>query len=495
MKKYSSAFFLLSVSILIAFFSCKKINEATEVGGDLVPAVDNIHTFEATLDAKTNNRLFNDTTTLGFFDDVALGHLNDPEFGVTDANAYFDIARPSYGVYPFQVKKDSVKTIDSVVLSLSYTGGYGDTSNTPITVRVFELAPSGSGFDDTTIYKFAGTKNFNLAGGQLGSKTFLPKSLNDSVPVIRPGDTTKVTRVLRIPLSTTLGLRFRNYDTCCAYKNDSNFKASFRGFAVKADATGNSLAYFSIADQSKTKLIIYYKGQINGKDSTLSTEFIHIPFVPNVAITHNPANFINGQANEIIRNYSGNALTYLNSGPGDDDKLYIQSGPGTYATIKIPGLDTFKNKVIHRAEIIATRISPSTDVLTAPTRLMLDRINKTSDTAFMFQNDLVANLDGSIGYAAFGGTLQSDNAYHFNITRYVQSLVTKRLPNDTLRLYAPFRTTLFNTSLGTVASPKGIFISVPNLSHIAQGRVVLAGGNYTANPASRLRLRIIYSDL
>lgn len=31
------------------FFSCTKINEATELGDDLIPAVDNVNTFDTTL--------------------------------------------------------------------------------------------------------------------------------------------------------------------------------------------------------------------------------------------------------------------------------------------------------------------------------------------------------------------------------------------------------------------------------------------------------------
>jgi hypothetical protein len=56
-----------------------------------------------------------------------------------------------------------------------------------------------------------------------------------------------------------------------------------------------------------------------------------------------------------------------------------------------------------------------------------------------------------------------------------------------MRLYAPLRTTLYSKTLGQA-------VSVPVLPAIANGRVVLAGDNYP-DPALRLRLRIIYSNL
>src|SRR6266540_5566448 len=93
------------------FLSCKKINEATQLGDDLVPAVDNIHTFEVSLNAITNNVLFNDSTKVLYNDLVALGDIDDPEFGPTHTNINFNITPSSFGTYPF-VKNDSV-SIDS----------------------------------------------------------------------------------------------------------------------------------------------------------------------------------------------------------------------------------------------------------------------------------------------------------------------------------------------------------------------------------------------
>ncbi|HEX2606164.1 MAG TPA: DUF4270 family protein, partial [Flavisolibacter sp.] len=168
---------------------------------------------------------------------------------------------------------------------------------------------------------------------------------------------------------------------------------------------------------------------------------------------------------------------------------YIQSTPGSFATIRIPALDTFRNSTIHRAELIVSKLpAAEEETFAAQNRLFVDRKNKgPKDTAFTLYNDFRADFTGGLGFAQFGGNLQSDNTYRFTLTRHVQGIVTRREPNDTLRLYAPLRSTLYDRNLAQ-------FISVPVVSPVAFGRVIVAGGNYP-DPALRMRLRIIYSKL
>jgi hypothetical protein len=58
----------LIVGILISLISCRKINEATTLGGGLIPIVDNIYTFDTTLEVQAFNDTFSiatDTTLYG----------------------------------------------------------------------------------------------------------------------------------------------------------------------------------------------------------------------------------------------------------------------------------------------------------------------------------------------------------------------------------------------------------------------------------------------
>lgn len=484
MKKYTSIFFL-SAFFLIGLVSCKKINEATELGGDLVPAVDNVHTFEVALNATTNNLLYTDSTRVAYNDFVAAGDLVDPEFGKTHANFEFNIIPSTLGVYPFGQANGRV--IDSVILSLDYQGGYGDTLSGMQTFHVFEIDPhAGFKFDTTYRYNDPGS-DFPTTGGELGSKTFSISSLKDSIAIRTDTTTAMEGNILRIKLDNSLADRFVQYDTTAGslggYHSDSTrgsiFRSLFAGLAIKADNSGNVISHFNLSNTAKTKLTVYFRAQnaTTGKTDTLHADFYHS---------------VNGQTNYVQVTPGGNWASYLGNGQEADDKIYLQSSPsGSYASIVIPDLSGLGNKVIHRAELVVTKIpSTSENIFTPPSRLFLDRTNaNTPDTAFLLYKDLNVALTGSVDFSTFGGALKADN-YLFNITRYVQGIVTRHEPNDTLRLYAPLRTVLFAPNVGTAGS----YLSVPVLPTVATGRVVLAGGNY-ANTDQRLRLRIIYSNL
>ena len=415
---------------------------------------------------------------------MALGYINDPEFGATRANMYFNISHPMIGNYPY----DSLHTVDSIILSLGYTGFYGDSSSTQ-TVEVQELDLL-SGFNDTTFFRFKRTPDFTTTGTVLGSRSFAVKDLNDSLKITHPRDSAKVANVLRIRLNnsfanTLLAKPNATQADSNVYKSDSAFKVRFRGFAIIANQTGNALSYFNTTT-TQTKLIVYYRGTVNGKDSALSTEYYHIPAIPPLVL-RNPANFRNGQANLITRTPGSAYASYLNLGMPSDDKIYLQSGPeGSFAHIKIPGLDTFQNSVIHRAELIATKIpSLSENIFYQPNQLLLDKISENADTAIVFQNDLLAG--GEIAFENFGGNFKN-GAYRFNVTRHVQGIVTRKERNYALRLYAPYQTTL--TVPGTTPVP----LSLQIITQPAKGRVVLGGGTF-ADPSKQLRLRIVYSKI
>lgn len=444
------------------------------MGGDLIPAVDNVKTFEVNLAAQTAYHPFDDSSKHLITENMALGKITDPVFGTTTADMYFNLSSLVYGSSPF-INKDSVEVIDSVVLSLAYRGAYGDTLS-QIGVQVNEIAQNNN-FNDTTLYRFD-QPGFTTTGSVLGTKTFNPKTLSDSIPFIRAGVTTKVANVLRIRLNNSLGDKLKSFDTTGngGYKNDSLFRAAFRGLVVTATTASGpgALAYFNLVDNNDTRLIVYYRAKKGGIKDTASASFIHSTY---------------SQANSVKRTAGGNYLAELNT--TSPQNLYIQSSPlGSYVSIKIKGLDTLPNKVIHRAELIAYKVPSLLDnIFTVPTRLLLDHKSSTNgkDTAYIFENDLQVNVDGSLNFNSFGGTLRSDNTYRYNLTRYVQGIVTRKEKNDSLRLYAPLRSNLFAKNLNQN-------ISIPILPAIANGRVVLASGTFT-DPAMRLRLHIIYSNL
>jgi hypothetical protein len=489
-KKYSFGLFPLALfcTFLFSLIACRKINESTELGYDLIPPIDNITTFDTSLAVLTDNMLFNDTGDVDFADDLAIGTINnDPEFGSTKADAYFTIRPIVFGGLPFLDRDVDSFEVDSVVLQLAYKGAFGDTI-TPQTFNVYRIA-NNSDFHDTAFYKYD-HPDFAIDPTLLGSKTFSFNQLNDSVPVIRKGDTTKVGNVLRITLNSSLGDTLHGFDTT-GYKTDLAFKSLFKGLAIKTNGSGNGLGYFSMAD-FETKLTVYYTAQVDGKDSSAKTDFVHMYVQPSNGVKKtSPVNYQNGQANIIRRTNGGNYQTYLTNATAEDDRLYIQSMPGSAGHIKIPALSSLPNSVVHRAELIMYKVpSAMENIFTAPSRLFLDKISNAGDTAYVFQKDLY-NSSGTLQYEIFGGLADRNNVYKFNITRYVQGIVSNKERNLTLRVYAPVRTELYFPH--DTATQKTSYI-YQIINQPANGRIVLAGGNFP-DPSVRMHLRIIYSKL
>ena len=489
MKKLS--WLLVPAALFLTFSlslqSCRKINEATELGGDLIPAVDHINTFETFLDVETDNSIWNGSTNVQLNDNVALGALNDPEFGSTKADVYFNYGPALYGTsnFPFY-NKDSIQGFDSVVVSLAYAGFYGDTIQN-LSVRVFETQPGA--VKDSVMYT---TQEPDFAlGNQLGSATFQIKDLNDSMTLIRRRDTTKVGNVLRIRLNNISAFTNSLTDTN-HYRSYSEFYSAHPALAIKADQTGNGLAYFSLLDSTRTKVQVYYRVQRNGViDTTVASFYQGFLGAGTVATADTAAAKPRGTvANLIHRTPGGNWLTYLNPAGTSEDKAYVQSEPGSAIYLRIPGLDTMQNKLVHRAELVASVLpSANNDVLTPMPSLYLGR--RSGDSILQIRDDslsAVLTSSGAVNTSIFGGNLRSDNTYRFGLTLYVQQILLRQAANDQLKLFAPRRVRVADGRLGATGR------TIIQLPQIAYGRVVLGGGTY-ADPNKRMRLRIIYSKL
>jgi hypothetical protein len=246
----------LIIGTLILLISCRKINEATTLGGGLIPIVDNIYTFDTTLDVQTFNDTFTIATDTTLYDNSFthfLGQINsDPFFGKTDAKLFLELMPATFKYTPFSDVSDSLH-LDSVVLILDYVQTYGDTDVVQ-TVNVYEI-PQNSTFPDTLPIR---KSNYDK-GGLLGSRTFEPLILNDSIKAYQ--DTTS--NQLRIRLSDAFGQRLLDYDTtinggsAAAYISDSAFRANLKGFALES-VSGNAIMGFDLRGVN-TKLAIYYK--------------------------------------------------------------------------------------------------------------------------------------------------------------------------------------------------------------------------------------------
>ena len=469
----------LITCIAILFSACRKINEATELGAGLIPAVDNITTFDTTIDVQAYNDTFgivNDSILFSSSFEAFLGRINnDPFFGKTDARLFFELKPAGY---PFANKPDSL-FLDSVVLVLDHHDTYGD-STIPQTVNVYEIDQS-SNFrpDSTNLIRENDITYSNL----LGTKTFLPSSLSDSVFAFM--DTTN--NQLRIKLDNSFGSRLLSYDSIGsgAYSSDSLFRTFFKGFALQSMNTGNAVMGFDLTG-ANTKLAIYYR-YYKGGQTNIDTA------VSNFTLTT-----VSSVANYVKRDYSGSPLAAAAKVTTPSPFVYLQNTPGSFAEIKIPGLANLSNRVIQRAELIAEEVYDPSDVtLPPPVYLYLDAYDSSISKYRTIPYDLVydpssatANLStfGASPVNSIDGSGNPIKVWHINISRYVQHVVTHTVPLYNFRLYSPF---FVHNQYGVPPVATGLvgFFVNPTL---VKGRVRLAGGT---PGTQRLRLRIVYSKL
>lgn len=465
------------VSLLTVFFlsQCTKI-DTTSVGSGLIPGVDNIHTFDTTFNVIGNNYdgiSLCDSTTRN--DILALGTIdNNPLFGSTSAEIYFNFTPSAYPVVLPQ-HDDNTMVVDSVVLVLKYVNSYGDT-NLPQKVNVYDLASDLS--PDSNYSTCIQRPYFTI--NQVGSATFIPARLKDSIHVLREDDN----KQLRITLDKAYGERF--IDNVSALTTDSAFKSLFHGLAVVPDAAqgGEAINYFYLGSAS-SRISIYTTSK---QGDVTDTSIINLSFTSN-----------SGQANYMTRQRGASEVTgHLTPNPNGDSLLFIQTYPmATYAKLTIPSLSGFPNSVINQAELIIEQAYDPAALPFQPPNLLYIDVPDTSGRYIPIPCDF-STSELQSAFATLGGAPktilnhagQQVVQYKFNISRYVQSIVTKKDANAELRLRAPFyilNATAYVDRCGQTVTA----FSYPT-NQALFGGVKISGTN---SQASHIRLRVIYSKL
>lgn len=484
-------------------WNCTKL-DTTDIGSDLLPAVDNVHTFADTLIINTTQGIFNDSVTISKYDDYAVGTINnDPLFGRTTANIYMQLKPPFYPYY-FGNSGDTITGaglgLDSVVLCLKYKGFWGDSS-LPVGLQVREV--NDPEFRDsvekytTTAYKPLGL------GAVLGSVNVDVRTLGNYIKYNNGRDSVNNQIRIRMPNAWAAALFARDSIKTNsgnnAFYSDSVYRIFYNGLAVLTTGGGNGLIYASLSDTA-TKLEVHYKRRNGGKiDSVYSSLRL------NPSLSATAANYPVSNTSDYIQRDRNGFPVKTNIDP---NVHYLQTAPGTYVNLHIPGLASLSNRIIHRAEIIVEQVPTDPlldDILSAPNFLYLDlkdtgTTNKWKpiyfdlNTAEAYDPDYktaVPYIASQIDYQYYGGYRRSKTDpltggtikyYNFNISRYVQQIVTRHTPVYDMRLYAPFN----------LNYPQYSTTFIPYSNNIAYGRVKIGSGS---NPNYRMKLRIVYSKI
>ncbi len=470
--------FILTIFISI-ITSCTKI-ESTDIGAGLIPPVDNINTFETSLNTITENYFDTGAVYPLRTDNLVLGRIsNDPLFGKTTAILNLQLLPPSYK-FRFNGAYDDLH-LDSVVLVLSYKGYWGD-SNTTQTLNVYEI-PTLNQPEQDSIYSTK--KNIPHLSTVLGSASVdVRKLLKDTLKLYN-----EVVNKDQIRIKITdPSMQNRLFQDTFLLDSVKAFKSKIGGFAIVPDTSAgnnaNNLLVVNLAD-TNTKMAFYYSFKFVGqtKRDTASAYFRFTAF--------------SGFSNQIIRNPAG-AEYVQHQTAGADSLLYLQTRPDApYARIKIPGLDSLKNSIIHRAELLIEQVPDPLYQTFTPPSLFLTAFSADSSRKFMlpggdvqFTNAGVSNL-AEFGAFPFKRTIngQTLNFYSFNLTQYVQGIVTTKNRSYQLSLAAPFADYVHAVeSFGNVVPITNTGI----LNPLAIGRIRVGGGSHSKQ---KMRLRIIYTRL
>ena len=482
---------IFGIGLIVFFSGCTRIS-STDIGGGLIPDIDGVTTKDTLIDVITDSFDDTDTTRIYRGDNHLVGAItNDPIFGKTIASMFFEMKPPSYP-YFIPGNKDSLK-IDSAVLILSYKGAYGD-STMPLRLTVSEISQSTQLNSAITYPSNYPNVNPVNAGASLAQPV--------TVDIRRLGDSVKnryenAKNQIRIRLLDNVAKRFlKDYDSSNAYRSDSIFRTYFAGFAVRANAAApaNALLKINLSD-TNSKVAFYYSSSSTGATQR-DTSVAYFKFNTGTS----------GDANFVTRDRTGSeAVKHLTTTSKPDSLIYVQTTPGTYVRIRVPGLQSLTNRIVHRAELIVEQVpddaNPMIDAQMIPPRyLLLTLFDSVLKRKRNVPNDYVLNTEGP-NIANFGGFLTGKSvpgydkiaAYNFNISRYVQGIVTRKDTSFTMRLSAPANDSLFYTA----PYPGNAFSQIYYLNSsigndTGDGRVRLGGGSHSR---FRMRLRIIFSRI
>lgn len=487
------------VSVFVLFLgllssACTRVG-TSELGLGLLPSLDAINTKDTIIDVETETIDIPDSLSIFGSDNHILGELNnDPLFGKTKATMFFQML-PDFFPFYVQGSKDSI-IVDSAVLTFKFAGFYGDSTK-PVKINVHQIDPS-TPLDITKYYPANYPEKFGIkAGAAIASPYVLDiAKLKDSV--INRYEASQYQ--IRIRLNDNIAKMFiKDFDSTNAYKNDTTLRQYFPGFAVSVDPSSNNnvLLKLNMTD-TNTKLALYFKTNYTplGAVGTVDTTVLKMRFRLSA----------NGDANFIKRDRTGSeVLSHI--GKSNDSLVYVQTSPGTGVKIKIPAIKNFANKIIHKAELIAEQVPDDANINTiekqmlAPKYLLLAAYDANDNKVMRNVPNDYQSIANAEAFARFGGFLTNKSingydkvaSYNFNITRYVQGVVSRKDTTFDFRISAPVNDSIRYVPPYPNNTLAGVdYITTSTSNQPAMGRVRLGGGKHSK---FKMRLRIYYSDL
>ena len=360
-----------------------------------------------------------------------LGSYMDDRFGAVSTSTVTQLRLSVNNIGP----ADASLVCDSLILSLAYSTTnpvYGDLD--PQTISVFRLNEDLA--DDSIYYNDREPMVEHMDLVQGAPRMFTPSPTTG--PVI-DGDTLEPQ--LRIPLSTDLGNEFLSQWGQPTFADDASFLAFFKGLsiaptnAIQAPLQGGVWRLNLLSGSSK--MTLYYH---NGDGVSFTFDFI----IGTGSSRYTHVVFQHGSAS-----VPGVPQALADSSLGQVE-TYVQSLGGIRTEIRFPNLDQYAGtpyRAVAKAELIVPISGDFHDSYLPPDQLFAFR--KAEDGTDLFVPDQIA------GQGEVGGFYDSVNKeYRFNLTRWVQGVITGTYANTGLSLVPGSNGVSVNRA--TLSGPQGL---------------------------------------
>lgn len=394
---------LLFITLSVFFFGA--CNDPGDVGMELLPSSDLIR-----VGSKVDKELIRAYT---FIDDSVrtdeasnslLGSFNDPVFGNTTIDLAVQLRLASFpGFKPYSVA-------DSIKFFFYYYTVYGDTS-TVQKLRFYELTES---IDPDANYYGSYDLSQHASFVPLAEYSFKPRVELDTIYK----DT--LYQLVGVKLDNSLAQKLISADSLDMVNNEA-FLNYFKGLYIQPErvSQGGAIVTLDMIPTSTfqgSALVLYYHNRVENptKDDTLSRAYYVTSF--------------SARVNSFKHDYSQTAFYQnLNKETTVDSLIYVQSTGGLKSKIIIPGLENWRdstNIAINKAELVFYADTTGSDFrkYPLPSQLLLTYANDNGVE--------LLPVDYSFYAPYYGGYLQSDYTYRFNITQHLQTIIKGRNNNN-----------------------------------------------------------------
>ncbi len=389
MHKINRLALIVVLTIILIQSGCDK--EPNSLGLEIQPESDKINVQFSDTTGIITFSLPEDSVRTDETTENILGRYYDPVFGTSSSSIYTQIhlstSSMDFGIDP---------QLDSIILSLEYTGSYYGDTTIPMNFIVYEL-------DDIIYRDSVYYSNQTIALGTQIAEASIAPSPTDSIYI----DTTKYKAQLRIFLNEYFGNKILTASEDDLSSNEK-FLEFIKGIYITTDSInpGGALLLFDIL-ATNSQVSLYYS---NSDSDSLEYSFV---------INENNARFMNfnhynfENADPDFKAQVVNGDTSLGQ-----EKIYLQSMAGVKTKIRFPNIKNWiknGNIAVNEAKLILTNFDKESE-FSPPPELTLLIINEDGSVSF-----IPDQFEGTI---YFGGIYdESSGEYYFRISRYIQNVL------------------------------------------------------------------------